>query len=133
MLLAASYPFLEVVWTMVLFFLLVAWFCLLVFVLSDIFERHDDSGLPKVLWIIFVLVLPYLGVFVYLLAEHGGMAERAHARRQAGESRAGGRTQPAGPHADPAAQIDRAKKLLEEGSITQAEFDLLKGSALSAA
>ncbi len=133
MLLAASYPFLEVVWTMVLFFLLVAWSCLLVFVLGDILERHDDSGLLKVLWIIFVLVLPYFGVFVYLLAEQGGMAERALARRQAGGSQAGGRTQPAGPHTDPAAQIDRAKKLLDEGSITQAEFDLLERSAPSAA
>ncbi|HET7484565.1 MAG TPA: hypothetical protein VFJ64_04235, partial [Solirubrobacterales bacterium] len=63
MILAADYPFLEVMWTMVIFFAFVIWLWILFTVLADIFRRHDASGGVKVLWIIFVVVLPYLGVF----------------------------------------------------------------------
>ncbi len=81
MILATSYPFLEVLWTMLIFFALVVWLYLLFVVFSDIFRRHDESGWVKVLWIVFIIVLPYLGVFIYLLVENAGMAERAPERR----------------------------------------------------
>jgi len=81
MLLATSYPFLEVLWTMLIFMALVIWFYLLIVVFADIFRRHDESGWVKVLWIIFIVVLPYFGVFVYLIAENAGMSERALERR----------------------------------------------------
>ncbi len=77
MLIATGYPFLEILWTMLIFFALVAWIWILFSVLADIFRRHDESGWTKVLWIVFVIVLPFLGVFVYLIAENAGMAERA--------------------------------------------------------
>ena len=77
MILATSYPFLEVFWTMLIFFAFVVWIWILITVLADIFRRHDTSGFAKVLWIIFIIVLPYLGVFIYLIAEHKGMTERA--------------------------------------------------------
>ncbi len=81
MILATSYPFLEVLWTMLILIGLVIWLYLLFVVLADIFRRHDESGWTKVLWIIFVIVLPFLGVFVYLIAENDGMAERSLSRR----------------------------------------------------
>ena len=73
--LAADYPFLDVLWTMLIFFAWVIWFWLLITVFADIFRRHDTSGGVKVLWVIFVIILPFLGVFIYLIAEHDGMAE----------------------------------------------------------
>jgi len=76
-LLATSYPFLEVLWTMLIFIALVIWLYLLFIVFADIFRRHDESGWVKVLWIIFIIVVPYLGVFIYLIVENAGMAERA--------------------------------------------------------
>jgi len=81
MILATSYPFLEVLWTMLIFIGLVIWLYLLFVVFADIFRRHDESGWTKVLWIIFIVVLPFLGVFVYLIAENAGMAERSLSRR----------------------------------------------------
>jgi Phospholipase_D-nuclease N-terminal len=77
MILASSYPFLEVFWTLVIFFFFAVWLYLLFVVFADIFRRHDESGWVKVLWIIFVIVTPYLGVLVYLLVENEGMSERA--------------------------------------------------------
>ena len=73
---AADYPFLDVVWTMLIFFAWVIWFWLLITVFSDLFRRHDISGLGKTAWIVFVIVLPYLGVFVYMIGQGKGMAER---------------------------------------------------------
>ncbi len=81
MILATSYPFLEILWTMLIFMGLVIWLYLLFVVFADIFRRHDESGWTKVLWIIFVVVLPFLGVFVYLVAENAGMAERSLSRQ----------------------------------------------------
>ncbi len=72
MIATTSYPFLEVFWTMLIFFAFVIWIWILITVLIDIFRRHDTSGFAKVLWIIFIIVLPYLGVFVYLIVEHNG-------------------------------------------------------------
>ena len=83
MILATSYPFLEVFWTMLIFFAFVVWIWILFTVLADIFRRHDTSGFAKVLWIIFIIMIPYFGVFIYLIAEHKGMTERAiwHGRK----------------------------------------------------
>ncbi len=81
MILATSYPFLEILWTMLIFFAFVVWIWLIITVLADIFRRHDESGWTKVLWIIFIIVLPFLGVFVYLIAENTGMEERSLSRQ----------------------------------------------------
>jgi hypothetical protein len=81
---AASYPFLDVFWTMIIFFVWVMWFALLFNVWGDIFRRDDLSGLGKTGWLIFTIVLPFLGVFIYLITQNDGMTQRAvdRARRQ---------------------------------------------------
>ena len=130
MILAAAYPFLEVMWTMVIFFAFVIWLWILFTVLADIFRRHDASGVVKVLWIIFVVVLPYLGVFVYLIAEHKGMTERAIEKQREATAQADEYVRSVA-QAGPAEQIAQAKELLDGGSITQSEFDQIKQRALT--
>jgi len=127
---ATSYPFLEVFWTMLIFFAFVVWLWILFTVIADLFRRHDTSGFMKVLWIIFIIVLPYLGVFVYLIAEHKGMTERAIASQKAAQSQFDDYVQSVAAKSDPTEQIHKAKSLLDSGSITQAEFERLKANAL---
>ena len=130
--LAYDYPFLDIFWTMMIFFCWIIWFWLLITVFADIFRRRDMGGFSKVIWIIFVIVLPFLGVFVYLIANHDGMAERSIKQAQAQQSQlddyirstAGGGS---------AAEIEKAKGLLDSGAINQAEFDALKQKALASA
>ena len=130
MVVAADYPFLDVLWTMLIFFLWVIWFWILITVFADVFRRHDISGGKKALWIVFVIILPFLGVLIYLIANSEGMAERnvkdvKQAQAQADDyirSVAGG----------PAGEIEKAKALLDSGAIDQAEFNALKQKALAA-
>ncbi len=131
MILAAAYPFLEVIWTMVVFFAFVIWLWILFTVLGDIFRRHDASGVVKVLWIIFVVLLPYLGVFVYLIAEHRGMTERAEKKQQEAKAQADDYVRSVVATSSPAEQISQAKDLLDGGAITQAEFERIKQQALA--
>jgi hypothetical protein len=132
MILATSYPFLEVFWSMLIFFAFVVWLWLLFTVLGDIFRRHDDSGWIKVLWIIFIILIPYFGVFIYLIAEHTGMTERALKRQEAAQSQAAQYVRSVAGPGDPAEQIAKAKQLLDSGAISQAEFDQIKQKALTA-
>ena len=78
MLLAADYPFLDVFWSILVFFVWVSWFMVLFHVVGDIFRRRDASGGKKTAWLIFVLFVPFLGVFLYLAANGDGMAQRAY-------------------------------------------------------
>jgi len=132
MILATSYPFLEVFWTMLIFFAFVIWIWILITVLADIFRRHDTSGFAKVLWIIVIIVLPYFGVFVYLIAEHKGMTERAIKQQQAAQQQVDQYVKSVAAQADPAEQIAKAKQLLDAGTISQTEFDQIKQKALAA-
>jgi hypothetical protein len=127
--LAADYPLLDVVWTMLIFFIWVAWFILLFRILVDIFRRHDLSGWGKAGWVLFVLVLPFLGVFVYLITQSQGMANRDMAQAQAAQSQFDDyvRTVSSGS----AGEIEKAKQLLDSGAITQAEFEAIKAKALA--
>ena len=120
-----------VVWTMFIFFLWVIWIWLLILVFMDIFRNHQSSGLAKAGWCIFVILLPFLGVFVYLIAESKGMAERKQQDMQAAQADFDAQVRAAAAPADPASQIANAKKLLDTGAITQAEFDALKQKALA--
>jgi hypothetical protein len=130
MTLAADYPFLDVFWTMVIFFCWVAWIWILVLVLSDVFGRDDLSGWGKAGWTLFVVVLPFLGVLIYLIAHGSDMGERRMRRFDAEyEAHQRGRA-PAGGDSS-ASQIADAKRLLDSGAITQAEFDQLKAKALT--
>ena len=131
MLIATSYPFLEVFWTMLIFFAFVVWLWILFTVFTDIFRRHDISGFVKAIWIIFVIILPYLGVFVYLIAEHTGMSERSIKAQQEVKSQFDQQVRSAAGRTDPAEQIAKAKQMLDNGTINQAEFDQLKQKALA--
>jgi Phospholipase_D-nuclease N-terminal len=131
MILATSYPFLEVLWTILIFFGFVIWLWLLFTVIADIFRRHDASGWVKVLWIIVLIILPFLGVFIYLIAEHEGMTERAVKQQKVAEEQAAQYVRSVAGQSDPTSQIANAKTLLDNGSITQAEFDQIKQKALA--
>jgi hypothetical protein len=128
---ASSYPFLDVMWTMLVFMAWIIWFWLLITVFMDLFRRHDTSGFTKVLWIIFVIVLPFLGVFIYLIAESKGMAERNQKQAQAAQAQMDDYVKSVAATADPAEQIAKAKGLLDSGAISQAEFDQIKAKALA--
>jgi hypothetical protein len=128
--LGADYPFLDVLWTMLIFFAWVIWFWLLITVFADLFRRHDTSGFKKVLWVIFVIVLPFLGVFIYLLVNNQGMADRNVKQVKAEQDRMDDYVRSvAGSGAT--GEIERAKGLLDSGAITQAEFDAIKQKALA--
>ena len=127
---SSNYPFLEVFWTMLIFFGFVIWLWILFTVIGDLFRRHDTSGFVKVLWIIFIIVVPYFGVFVYLIIEHTGMAERGAKAQEAAQQQFDEYVRKAGGGGDPAERIAKAKALLDSGTITQAEFDQMKAAAL---
>ncbi len=129
---AADYPFLDIVWTMFIFFAWVIWFWLLITVFSDIFRRRDTSGAGKVLWMIFVILLPYLGVFIYLIANHDGMTERNVEKMQAQQAQMDDYVKSVAGSGGAAAEIEKAKGLLDSGAITQSEFDAIKQKALAA-
>ena len=127
---AADYPFMDVLWSMMIFFLFVIWIWILITVFADIFRRRDIGGGMKAVWIIFVIILPYLGVFIYLIAEGHKMAERNAEQMQSARAQQDEYIKSvAGSSA--ADQIAQAKTLLDSGAITQAEFDGLKAKALS--
>ena len=126
-----TYPLLEVFWTMLIFFAFFIWIWLLFICFADIFRRKDTSGGVKVLWIVFIIILPYIGVFVYLIAEHNGMTERAAKQQEASQSQMDQYVRNVAGANDPSAQIANAKGLLDQGAITQAEFDQIKQKALA--
>ena len=128
--LAADYPFLDILWTMFIFFLFIIWIWILITVFVDIFRRKDASGFTKAAWIIFVILLPYLGVLIYLIANHDGMADRNLAQMQ--QQKAATDDYIRSVSGGAAAEIERAKGLLDSGAITQAEFDSIKAKALAA-
>jgi len=129
--LATDYPFLDVMWTMLVFFAWVIWFWLLITCFGDLFRRRDASGGKKVLWVIFLIVAPYLGVFVYLIANHQGMADRNLARAQAQQQQFDDSVRQVAGGAGATGEIERAKELLDSGAISQAEYDQIKQKALA--
>jgi len=132
-LIASSYPFLEFLWSMLIFFAWVIFIWIAITVLIDVFRRHDMSGWGKAGWTILIVLLPWIGVLIYLIVNHDGMAERRNresANAQAQFDDYVRKTAGAGGGA--ASEIERAKKLLDDGTITQAEFDAIKSKALAA-
>ena len=111
--LATSYPLLEVFWTMLIFFAFFIWIWLLFIVFADLFRRDDASGWAKVAWIVFIIIIPYLGVFVYLIAEHKGMTERSIQAQKQAQAQADQYVRSVAGKGDPADQIAQAKQLLD--------------------
>jgi Phospholipase_D-nuclease N-terminal/Short C-terminal domain len=124
----ADFPFLEVLWTMILFFAWMAWIWIAITCFMDIFRRHDIGGGSKALWVVFIILIPFLGVLVYLIVQHDGMRDRTLEQAKAQQAAmdqyvretAGGS----------AAEIEKAAQLRDSGAITQEEFDKLKAKAL---
>jgi hypothetical protein len=130
MVIAADYPFMDVFWSMIIFFFWIIWIWIVITVLIDIFRRDDIGGWAKAAWVIFVVILPWLGVLIYLIVEHDGMRDRSLKQAQAQKrelddyvrTTAGGGS---------AGEIAKAKELLDSGAITQDEFQALKAEALA--
>jgi hypothetical protein len=135
MLLAAEYPFLNIFWTMIIFFCWVAWIWMVIWIFSDIFRRHDASGWTKALWCVFLIVVPFLGALVYLIVNSTGMADRQAERARRSEAQFAGYVQSVAGSSNGAAngaasELKLAKDLLDSGTITQEEFDSLKAKVL---
>lgn len=128
----ASFGVGQVVWSILWFFLFLMWFMLLVQVTTDVFRSRDLSGVSKALWVLFVLFLPYLGVFVYLIARgdkmHDHQLEAAKGQQEAMEQYI---REAAGTSASPADELERLSKLRDSGVIDEAEFAQLKAKILS--
>ena len=128
-----QYPILDFFLTMLYFFLFVIWIWLLITVFIDIFRSHDMGGWAKALWVIFIIVLPFLGVFVYLIARGGKMHERA-AQQAAQQQKAFDQyvKQTAGSAADTTAdQLSKLADLKSQGVLTDAEFEAQKAKILA--
>jgi hypothetical protein len=131
--LASSYPVLDAFLTMLYFFLFFIWIWLLIMVFFDIFRSHDMGGLAKALWVIFIIILPFLGVFVYLIARGGSMQERrVHDVQQQQKAFDSYVRQAAGtPGADTASQLTKLADLKSQGVLTDAEFEAQKAKILA--
>jgi hypothetical protein len=126
---AADYPFLDVFWSMIIFFFWVIWIWIVITVLIDIFRRRDIGGFAKAMWVVFVVILPWLGVLIYLIAQHDGMRDRSIQQAQDQKAQFDQYVRDAA--GGSAEEISKAKQLLDSGAITQEEFQALKAKALA--
>jgi predicted PurR-regulated permease PerM len=124
--------FLTFLWSLIVIFFMVIFFILLFHVIVDLFSRHDASGWKKALWVLFLIVFPFLGLFVYYITNADGMAQRQMKQVQQAQADTDAYIRSVSSDADPASQIAKAKSLLDAGTISQAEFDQLKTKALGA-
>ena len=127
---AADYPFLDVLWTMIIFFCWVAWIWLLVVIFSDLFRR-DISGWAKAAWVVALIVLPFLGTLIYLISQGKEMTERRIRDVQVSQANFDEYVRSVAADGGSAGEIARAKELLDSGAITQVEYEKLKEKALS--
>jgi predicted PurR-regulated permease PerM len=128
---AASYPFLDTLWDILIIFAWLIFLWIAVTVLIDVFRRHDISGWAKAAWVIFVVILPWIGVLCYLIVNHSGMTERRIQEASATQAQFDQYVRQTAGTGGPAAEIEKAKQLLDSGAITQQEFDAIKAKALA--
>jgi hypothetical protein len=128
---AADYPFVDVLWSMIIFFVWVTWIWMMILILSDVFRRRDLSGWGKAGWTFFLIILPFLGALIYLIAQSDGMAERRAQDVQGQRAQMDDYVRSVAGSGGPAAEIDKAKALLDSGAITQPEYEALKAKALA--
>jgi Phospholipase_D-nuclease N-terminal/Short C-terminal domain len=129
----ADYTFLDAFWSLLVFFLWVSWFVILFYVVADVFRRRDASGWKKTIWLIFLVLVPFIGVFAYLIANGDDMARRNAERAVAAQTEMNDYVRSVAASSGPASEIERAKQLLDSGAITQAEFEAIKAKALATA
>ena len=128
---AADYPFLNILWSMIIFFAWVIWIWIMILILSDVFRRRDLSGWGKAGWTIFLIALPFLGVLIYLIAQSDGMAQRRADDAQGHKAQTDDYVRSVAGGGGPAGEIDKAKQLLDSGAITQTEYEAIKAKALA--
>jgi len=132
LIIATSYPFLDILWTTLIFFAWVIFIWIAITVLIDIFRRHDLSGWGKAGWTVLIVILPWIGVLAYLIFNHAGMNERKIRDTQAAQAQFDDYVKrTAGTGGGAASEIEKAKQLLDSGAISQAEFDAIKAKALA--
>jgi hypothetical protein len=131
MVIAADYPFLDVLWSMLIFFAFVAWIWMLISIFGDVFRRRDIGGWAKAAWCVFLIVLPFLGALVYLIANHDGMVDRSVKQAQTYQAQVDDHIKSVAGADGPASEIARAKDLLDSGAITEVEYQAIKARALS--
>ena len=129
---AVDYPFLDIFWTMIIFFAWVIWIWMMIAILTDVFRRRDISGWAKAAWTVFLIVVPFVAALIYLIAQHDGMADRATERARVQQSHMDQYIRSVGTNGGPTSEIAKAKQLLDDGAVTQEEFDALKATALAA-
>ncbi|HEY2742955.1 MAG TPA: SHOCT domain-containing protein [Gaiellaceae bacterium] len=128
----ATYTFGDVMWTMFVFFAWILFFWMLFGVFGDLFSRHDLSGWAKAGWTVLVIILPFIGIFVYLISQGKGMGERAQQRAQSQQAQVDDYVRSVAASGSPTEEIAKGQELLKSGAITQTEFDQLKAKALTA-
>jgi predicted PurR-regulated permease PerM len=128
-----EYPVLNFTWTLFVIFAWAIWFSLLIWIFGDIFRRDDISGWAKAIWVVFLIVLPFIGVLAYLVTQSGGMARRSQMRTQASQTQMYENVRSEGATSSSTSQIGSAKRLLDSGSITNDEFQEIKRRALGTA
>ena len=129
--LATNYPVLDVFLTMLYFFLFVIWIWLLIMVFMDIFRSHDMGGVAKTLWVLFVIILPFLGILVYLIARGGKMHERAEQAAQQQQQAFDSYVKETAGAGNSVDQLAKLADLKQQGVITDAEFEAQKAKLLS--
>jgi energy-coupling factor transporter transmembrane protein EcfT len=128
---ATSYPFLNVLWDIMIFFAWVIYIWIAIVVLIDVFRRNDIGGWAKAGWVILVIVIPFLGVLLYLIVNHAGMTERRVKESEASQAQLDEYVRKTAGTGGAASEIEKAKQLLDSGAIDQAEFNAIKAKALS--
>jgi hypothetical protein len=130
--LVADFSFIDAFWSMLVFFLWLLFIWLLIAIWTDIFRRDDIGGGMKAVWLLFTMILPFLGAFIYMITQDKGMTQRgiARAQRQNEQFSSYVRETAGGGGGSAADEIERGKALLDRGVITQQEFDVLKANAL---
>jgi len=124
--------FWDILWFLIISYAFVAYLMMLFSVLRDVFRDHDLSGFAKALWLVVLLIVPFLSLLVYLIVRGKGMAERSAVSQQAAQREQEAYIKNVAGTTTPADQIAQARTLLDAGTITQTEFDTLKAKALAA-
>ena len=128
--LAYNYPILDLIWTMFMFFVFVLWIWLLIAVFMDIFRSHDLSGGVKALWVFFIIILPFLGVLIYLIARGGKMHERAAQQAVQQQKAFDAYVKQAAGSGSTADDLAKLADLKQQGVISDAEFEAQKAKLL---
>jgi Short C-terminal domain/Phospholipase_D-nuclease N-terminal len=129
--LATTYPLLDFFWTLLEIFLLIVWIWLAISVFFDIFRSHDMGGVAKALWVLFIIIFPFLGILVYLIARGGKMHERADAAAARQQRAFNSYVQQTAGTSSAADQLTKLADLREKGVLTPEEFEAQKAKILA--